>query len=86
MQLHNLRKIDLEKKWLFTRHDDIFGSTGDQEWDTRQDQLTKIVLPASERDAALEYLEQFNLNSYSLFGTTDSTVETLGTRAIRRLE
>jgi hypothetical protein len=39
--------------------------------------IKKYVLPASERTAALHRLEAYNINSYSLFGTEESLLETL---------
>lgn len=42
------------------------------------DYVTKITLPTKERVNALTYLEQHNLNAYTLFGTDDSLVYSLG--------
>lgn len=51
--------------------DDLSGST----------LIKKYVLPASERTTALHRLEAYNINSYSLFGTEESLLETLFLRA-----
>jgi hypothetical protein len=39
--------------------------------------LTKYVLPASERAMALYSLDAYNINSYSLFGSEESLLETM---------
>ena len=39
--------------------------------------VTKYILPASEREAALMSLETYNINAYSLIGTEESLLETL---------
>ena len=46
-----------------------------------QDVLIKITLPASERARALEQLDaDYNINAYTLFGSEDSFIQTLGQR------
>ena len=42
-----------------------------------QDYLWRIDVPVSERRKALTSLGEFNLNSFSLFGSTESLLETL---------
>lgn len=39
--------------------------------------VTKFTLPASERVSALHALQAYNVNSYSLFGTEESLLESL---------
>ena len=39
--------------------------------------MWKIDIPASERGKVLRYLADFNLNPFSLFGSTESLAETL---------
>ena len=39
--------------------------------------ITKYILPVSERVTALHSLDAYNINSYSLFGTEESLLETL---------
>lgn len=43
--------------------------------------LWKLNLPSSERAEVLEFLEEFNLNGFSLFGSEESLMETLAVRA-----
>lgn len=46
-----------------------------------QDVLIRITLPAAEKKAALTDLEAHNINEYSMFGTEESLIRTLATRA-----
>lgn len=43
----------------------------------RDPYVTKYILPASERARALHSLHAYNINSYSLFGTEESLLESL---------
>lgn len=43
----------------------------------REPFVTKYILPASERYHALHNLKTYNINSYSLFGTEESLLESL---------
>lgn len=45
--------------------------------DLMQDMLWRIDIPVSERGKALAALGEYNLNSFSLFGSTESLLETL---------
>jgi hypothetical protein len=65
-------------KWRYASHQDAF--TPD---DIHQDALWKLTIPAEERRTALRFLDELNLNAYSLFGSEESLVETL---AFRELE
>ena len=47
-----------------------------------QDILYRITLPASERASVLEYLNQFNINDFSLTQTEDALMKTLSFREI----
>lgn len=46
----------------------------------RQDVLIKITIPRKCRKEALQQLEDFNINYYTLFHTEDSLIKTLGMR------
>ena len=46
-----------------------------------QDVLFKITLPRSERVIALNSLEDYNINHFTLFQSEDALVRTLGLRA-----
>jgi hypothetical protein len=48
----------------------------------RQDLLWKFNLSANERTKVLHSLDIYNLNSYSLFGTEESLMETMAQREI----
>jgi hypothetical protein len=45
--------------------------------DNRQDLLYKFTLPIGERKHALRRLELYNINAFSLFGSTDSLMESV---------
>jgi hypothetical protein len=63
--------------WWFTSHERVFALS--QQGGT-QDLLWKITIPASERTKVLSYLDEFNLNAFSLFGSDESLMETLAFR------
>lgn len=63
--------------WQYACHEDVF-----DEGSERQDLLWKFTLPASERTTVLRDLDRYNLNSYSLFGTEESLIETVAQREI----
>lgn len=46
-----------------------------------QDVLMKITFPRSDRATALEELDDYNINHYTLFQTEDSLVRSIGLRA-----
>lgn len=56
-------------------HDVLAHGRGDQ------DVLIRITMPAAEKQAALSDLESHNINEYTLFGTEEALVRTVGTRA-----
>ncbi|HQU28819.1 MAG TPA: hypothetical protein PKZ24_06645, partial [Nitrospirales bacterium] len=49
-----------------------------------QDQLTKFILPKSERTKVLEKLNLMNVNAYSLFGNEKGLMETLAYKEIEK--
>jgi hypothetical protein len=59
---------------FYARHDAILGSGN-----LPADRYQKLVIPISERRTFLSRLYDMNINAYSLFGSHDSLVETLGT-------
>lgn len=64
-----------QKEWRFTEHDDVFDRQK-----TDQDVIIKFVLPSAERKKILKLLDSFNLNSFSLFGSEDSLMDTISVR------
>jgi hypothetical protein len=44
--------------------------------------IQKFTIPRAVRPDVLEYLDQFNLNAYSLFGSEESLMETLAARSL----
>ena len=45
-------------------------------------ELFKIIIPVTERLAALQHLELMNINAFSLFGSPDSLVRTVARREL----
>jgi hypothetical protein len=59
----------------YASHEEAFNaSLGDQ------DLLWKLNIPARERAKALEALDRYNLNAFSLFGSEESLMETMALR------
>ena len=62
---------------IIANHNAVFDRT-----DPKQDRLWKFNLPYTDRDQALKYLNKMNINSYSLFGSDDSLVQSIATNEI----
>jgi hypothetical protein len=60
---------------VFCDHEKVFARN-----DQTQDLLVKIVLPLKERRIALQALNDFNINHYTLFQTEDSLVSAVASR------
>lgn len=67
-----------EKNWIYAKHSSVF-ELGEAD----QDRLWKFTIPTTERLDVLRHLDEYNLNSYSLFPTEDALLETV---ALRELE
>lgn len=61
-----------EATWYFCNHEEAFTTRFE-----RPNLLWKFILPSSERKRALEKLERYNINAYSLFQSEDSILETI---------
>ena len=72
------RKV-VDNQYVYCNHEGAFGENDDE-----QDQLTKFLIPRSERAKVMEKLDFMNINAYSLFGTEESLAETLAYREIER--
>lgn len=66
-----------DPSWQFVPHESVFE---DPQRPKKQDYLWKINIPASERSNFLRKLDAFNLNSYSLYQSEESMLETLAFR------
>lgn len=60
---------------MYACHQNAFSMNNEQ-----QDLLWKINIPSSEKLRVLRRLDRFNLNSFSLFGSEESLMETVATR------
>ena len=65
-----------DKQWRFTPQQNALAEDDLQ-------QIWKFTIPSSERLRVLEFLDEFNLHAFSLFGTEDSLMEAM---AIREFE
>ena len=75
-------KFDLGK-WHFVPHDEVFTDPNRYK---EQDYLWKITIPAREKGKVLRKLDQFNLNSYSLFQTEESMLDVMAFRIKDQIE
>jgi len=66
-------------EWYYTPHEAVFRASPVK---PDQDQLWKFTLPRSERQRALAYLDEHNLNAYSLFGSEESLMEMMARREL----
>jgi len=64
-----------EQKHYFCSHERVF-----EKGASRQDCLFKIVLPAAERGNVLDALDDFNINHFTLFQSTDALVRAMASR------
>ena len=64
-------------EWRFASHEEAFADEGE-----RAQRLWKINLPSSERLKVLKFLDDANVNAYSLLGTEESLMETLALREV----
>ena len=67
-----LRFVDA---WRFEPYDTVFDRDHSQ-----QGLCWKFTIPASEQIKVLTLLDEFNVNSFSLFGSEESLMETLAVR------
>jgi len=70
-------KLDNEYNPIYSNHELVFNKN-----DERQDRLWKFNVPSIEKSQALKSLNKMNINSYSLFGSEDSLVESISTNEI----
>jgi hypothetical protein len=67
-------------EWHYASHEDVFASAVGLA--AGQDQLWKFTLPRSERRRVLAYLDEHNLNAYSLFGSEEALMEMMAAREL----
>ncbi|WP_075257360.1 FRG domain-containing protein [Herbaspirillum camelliae] len=67
-----------EGLWSYANHEAVLAADTTSQFD-----LMKYTLPVTERVPALRYLDQFNLNAYTLFGSEDALVESVARRVLR---
>jgi hypothetical protein len=66
-----------DSRWHFVPHSSVFDSNLDGD---TQDVLTKFILSAGERPKVLKELNDYNLNAFTLFGSTEGLMESLSNR------
>lgn len=70
-------ELDSDYNAQYANHELVFRNS-----DERQDRLWKFNVSNTERNHALKSLNKMNINSYSLFGSEDSLVESISTNEI----
>jgi hypothetical protein len=71
-------------QWHYASHEAVFAPppAGGMQNMEGQDQLWKFTLPRSERERVLAYLDEHNLNAYSLFGSEEALMEMMARREL----
>lgn len=69
-------------EWHYASHEAVFVGQPGARNIVGQDQLWKFTLPRSERDRVLGYLDEHNLNAYSLFGSDEALMEMVARREL----
>ena len=67
--------LGFDTEWRFEQYDKVFDGGLHQ-----QGICWKITIPAAERAKVLKELNDYNVNSFSLFGSEESLMDTLATR------
>ena len=70
-------ELDEEHNPIYSNHESVLKRS-----DELQDRLWKFNVPATERTKVLMVLHKMNINSFSLFSTEDSLVESIATNEI----
>lgn len=73
----------LRPQWYYMPHEDVFSTAAPSPGLSGQDLLWKFTLPRSERQKVLAYLDEHNLNAYSLFGSEEALMEMMALRELR---
>jgi hypothetical protein len=74
--------IYTEGEWFFAGHETAFEDWGNDEKYLDNFKNYEFTLPATERMSVLKMLDSHNLNSFSLFGSEESLMETLSLREL----
>ena len=69
--------VNEEGKLQFTNQQEYFEKN-----EKKRDYLWKFNIPASERSKVLAYLDQHNINDFTLFGSPESLMKTMAYREI----
>lgn len=67
-----------DNEWRYAPHEETFAHSSY----TDPECLWKFNIPYSERLKVLKYLDEYNINAYSLFGSDESLMETMTLREI----
>lgn len=70
--------LGFDSEWRFEQYQDVFDDGLHQ-----QGICWKITIPTSEREKVLQELSEYNVNSFSLFGSEESLMDTLAMREFR---
>ncbi len=69
--------LSRDTEWRYAKHEEAIAEGGDS-----QDLLWKFTIPSHERIQVLKLLDEHNINSFSLFGSEESLMETIKLREL----
>ena len=80
----DMDEFDGVKRWRFASHDWATANAIPRRLQQKpqQDYLMKVTIPVSERARVLNYLEEHNLNAFSLFNTEEGLLKTLAFKKV----
>lgn len=70
-----------DQEWKYASHEAAFARNDDS-----QDLLWKFNIPTAQKFKVLKYLEDHNINAFSLFGSEESLMETIALRELHMRE
>jgi hypothetical protein len=78
------RQTEPLAEWHYASHESVFATppAGSVHNTEGQDLLWKFTLPRTERERVLAYLDEHNLNAYSLFGSDEALMEMMTRREL----
>jgi hypothetical protein len=71
-----------QNEWRFSEHDAVLALDNTSYGPPQNFDLWKFNIPSTERLKVLRALDEYNLNAFSLFGSTESLMETMALRKL----
>jgi hypothetical protein len=69
-------------EWRFSAHDDVLNDNDQSRKQLQNFDLWKCNISSAERLKVLRLLDEYNLNAFSLFSSTESLMETIALRKL----